>query len=87
MKFDIHDLTEGIMSEQGHSDQESGEGPVDPGTPTTSSGTAQPAEQQGEQSSEGKPMSPDQTDPNREGGGYEKVAQPGSVEEDEDEDN
>jgi hypothetical protein len=72
------------MSEQGHSDQESGEGPVDPGTPTTSSQTAQPApEQQGEQQ-EGKPLSPDQSDPNREGGGYEKVAQPGSQEEDED---
>lgn len=78
MKFDIHSITEGIMSEQGHSDQETGEGPVDPGTPATSSETAQPAQQM-----EGQPKSPDEeSDEPREGGGYEK--QGGSVEENED---
>lgn len=70
------------MSEQGHSDQETGEGVTDPNTPDSSSLTATPPEQ-----NDPKPKSPDE-DPQGEAreGGTPTHAK-GSVEEDEDEDN
>lgn len=60
------------------SDQETGAPPPDPNTPATTSETAEPAPE-----SEGTPLSPDQIEGPREGGGYDKQE---SADEDEDED-
>ena len=85
MKFDIHDITEGIMSEQGRTDQETGAPPPDPATPSQSSELPEGAGDQGQ----AQPKSPDE-DPQgeaREGGGPTHAKGSVGGEEDEDEDN
>ena len=60
------------MSEQGHSDQEMGEGPTDPSTPSQSSEVpADETQEQQEQDHEETDVKSPDVDPNRQGGGYD----------------